>query len=652
MNQSELLFTEVSSTSGDLLFVDDVSVKISPTIVNDGNLLFNDNAATDGNLLFAGQAIIVVVQDVTAVIDGSFPALTLDAHVGSLLEIELQSSFPALNIVATGVYDSDTARPLVSRLQTKFNTATTLAVVHSSIVKPLRHASSGATTEWSLATSFRFGAKHDIRQLNRLRRAATMTWMNAVPLCTRIQSRFRDLDKNAATNKSAFSNARPVQMMGHIQFADRQRQRLTVPSHWRSALPMRLTTSDKFSSGTAYRVRETERFQTAIVPPIGISYVPGVKPPIVYVGDANLVFAEPVTTSSNLVFGNTYVTPGSMIVVPVRRTYIVLNNVQLRRVDGNHILPATSLQLKIDWDSWTWSFSASLPRSAISLIEPGVDGDTVILEAMVNGQYYRLIAEDIQSDRQFGQATISVSGRGISAQLSEKYSPTLTFANSTDRTAQQLMNDALKLNGISLGWEVDWRIYDWVVPAGAWSHYGTYMSAVNEIAAAAGAFIQPDPVAQILRVRAKYPSAPWNWGGTTPDIELPSAVVAKEAISWIDNPVYNSVYVSGSNSAGILGYVKRQGTAGDKLAPMITDALITSPIAARQRGIVTLAETGRNTLYSLSLPVLAETGIIEPGSFVRYVDSHSVMGIVKGVSINASGNDAKVRQTIEVLTHG
>jgi len=648
--QSELLFTDVSSTSSDLLFVDDVSVKIIPTIVNDGNLLFNDNAETDGNLLFIGQEIGVVVQDVSAAINASFPALTLEAHVVSLFEIQLQSSFPAVSIVATGMYDSDTARPVVSRLQTTFNTAIKLAAVNSSAVRRLQHAPFGTTTAWAIAQSLRFGVSQDIQQLSRLHHAAELAWANAVPLRAPIQSHFNDLLKNIAIAQSAFSDARPVQITRHIQFADRLRKRSSVASHWRTALSLSFAASDKFSSGIAYCLDETERFQAARVPPIGISYVPSVKPPIVYVGDTNLVFAEPVTNSASLVFGNTYVIPGSAIIVPIRRTYIVLNNVQLRRIDGNHILPATSLQLNIDWDSWTWSFSTSMPQSTLSLVEPGQSGDLVTLEATINGAAYLLLAENIQTDRTFGKSTISVSGRGKSAMLADPYSPILTFNSAVDRTAQQLMNDALTVNGISIGWAIDWRIDDWLVPANTWNHQGSYMSAITTIAGAAGAFVQPDPVNQVLRVRSRYSVKPWEYASATPDLELPSAVMTKEAISWVDNPQYNGIYVSGSTNSGILAQVKRTGSAANNLAPMITDSLITAVEPARARGIVALANTGRNATYTLSLPVLPETGIVQPGTLVRYVDSSTVMGVVTGVAVSAE--QSKVRQTIEVQTHG
>ncbi|MBC7489659.1 MAG: hypothetical protein H7240_06430 [Glaciimonas sp.] len=64
-----------------------------------------------------------------------------------------------------------------------------------------------------------------------------------------------------------------------------------------------------------------------------------------------------------------------------------------------------------------------------------------------------------------------------------------------------------------------------------------------------------------------------------------------------------------------------------------------------------LANTGRGAVYSLSLPILRETGILDPGTLVRYMDKgKQTVGVVKSVSVNIAL--PSVRQTIEVQTHG
>ena len=84
----------------------------------------------------------------------------------------------------------------------------------------------------------------------------------------------------------------------------------------------------------------------------------------------------------------------------------------------------------------------------------------------------------------------------------------------------------------------------------------------------------------------------------------------------------------------MLGQVTRAGSAGDLLAPMVTDPLITTAAAARQRGISILSDTGRQQEIGLRLPVLPTTGIIRPGAFVQYEDAGQIrLGLVRSTSV-------------------
>lgn len=328
---------------------------------------------------------------------------------------------------------------------------------------------------------------------------------------------------------------------------------------------------------------------------------------------------------------------------------MVFNDVSLRRVDGNIPLPAGSFTLSLDVDSWAWGFSAALPGRVLPDLEPDGSGAPVELEAVVNGTAFRVLVESISRERTFGKNDIRVQGRGKTALLDGPYAPTRNFGSAADRTAQQLMADVLSVNGVPMDWALNWSLDDWLVPANVFAHQGSYISALNAIAAAAGGYIQPHASLQTLDVLARYPVAPWEWGTVTPDFELPSAVTTREGIEWIERARYNRVFVSGQQS-GILGQVTRAGTAGELLAPMVTDALITTASAARQRGISILGNTGRQANISLRLPVLPETGIITPGKFVRYLDAGiSRMGIVRSVNLDAGFPN--VFQSIGVETH-
>jgi len=384
------------------------------------------------------------------------------------------------------------------------------------------------------------------------------------------------------------------------------------------------------------------RYQDAAPPPPGISIWVIPEPPApqpCYTPSAHLLFAVLAPADSHLLFVcENHVTPpppdGEPVVVPVRRVYFVINNVTLYRVSDGAPVPVFNLSLSLDASSWAWGFDAVLPAKAEALVA-GNAGGPVELAASVNGTTFRVLAENISRERIFGDASIRISGRGHNAVLAAPYAPVMTFSNTEGRTARQLMDDVLTVNGIPLGWTVDWGLTDWNVPAGAFAQQGTWIEALTAIADAAGGYLIPHPSVPTIRVRHRYPVAPWEWSTVTPDFVLPVDAVARESLRWRELPAYNRVFVSGQD-VGVLGQVTRAGTAGDVLAPMVVDPLITEATAARQRGIAVLADTGQQIEVSLRLPVLAETGIIEPGAFVEYQDgSVTRLGLVRATQVEA-----------------
>lgn len=423
---------------------------------------------------------------------------------------------------------------------------------------------------------------------------------------------------------------------------------------WQVAARLQRQATARHATGTHRAARLLALWQVARPVPMGREVwpkpvTPG-QPP--RVPSTHLVFACPPWAggAAHLVFGRACYKPVNTVFVPVRRVYMVFNEVTLRRVDGNIALPADSVALNLDSDSWAWGFSASLPGSALANLEPASSGAPVELEATINGTAFRVLAESITRERTFGQSGIKVQGRGKTALLDLPYAPALNFGNVNARTAQQLMADVLSINGVPLGWDLDWQLTDWLVPAQVFAHQGSYISALNAIAGAAGGYMQPHASLQRLSVLARYPVAPWNWAAdVTPDFQLPADVTTREGIQWVERTRYNRVFVSGQQQ-GVLGQVTRTGTAGDVVAPMVTDALITHADAARQRGTAILSATGRQANITLNLPVLPETGIITPGKFVRYTDAGlDKLGLVRSVSVSASFPD--VFQTIGVESY-
>lgn len=637
-------------------------------------LLFERPAPASTHLVFGGEAVAsataititgafppptLLVKMYPAVelgITGTFPAPALLVKLIPHALVSITGTFPPLQALAEVTYHTNTQRPTVAQVLDKVQVA---SPVEWGINQPQQHAQANNT-----------GAQGTFTEARRMNAGSTAAFENATQTPKVITAGFDDgvSVRDATTGKMQDGDRQWLKFFSQFQEADRLAtarlagvmqdgiRNYTAPLRG-PFQEARKRAAVKYT-GTGKPAVPTQRtwwaeFQEAQVPPAGVSPDP-VVPPVIppYWGTA-LVFGCPPGTAA-LVFGAMpcYIdVPTGTVVVPVKRVYIVINSASLRRVDGDIQIPLLNLSMGLDVDSWTWSASASLPGRALDAVAPNSNGEPVEVEALINGVAYRFLVETISRDRTFNQSALKIGMRGKTALLDAPYAPVMNFSNTDARTMVQLAEDVLTINGVSMGWGVNWAQDSWSVPAGVFSHQGSYISALNALAGAAGAYIQPHRTLQELSVLARYPTAPWEWASATPDFELPSAVTVQEGIEWVNRPQYNRVFVSGV-SQGVLGQVTRTGTAGDLVAQMVTDALITDALAVRQRGLPILADTGRIANVSLKLPVLPETGIIPPGKMIRYVDGGvSRIGISRSVSVSVGASAVDLRQTIAVETH-
>lgn len=599
----------------------------------------------------------VVAERYEASLAATLPAPTLIAVVDKPELITLAGTLPALTLTAGATYSSNTDRPVVGQVNAQHQIA-----VHGELGVTHPHQSNDSLPiGWQTIAQ----AADDVRSGVVARHAASLRLDNP-PMRSGYQegrevgrwpetNRWTDAIRSRQSSRSGFQEAADTRNERRAAFQDMRRGlRPSRRSYWQAAVPSRTTHYGKFTRGLRTLPSWFARFQAARPPNGNNYYPPPVEPPFdpCYLPDPHLVFSAGYDSDTQLVFiceRHPDTPTQTTVVVPIRSVYVVINNVSLRRVAGNITLPTLDMSLSIDADSWTWGFNASLPASTLDDLQPGGSGP-VELEASINGNLYRVLVEQISRDRSFGSSSIKISGRGKTALLSSPYAPVLTFANSQQRTAQQLMADVLTFNNVPLAWTIDWQLTDWTVPAGAFNVTGTYIEGLTSIAGAAGAYLQPHPTSQEISVLLKYPVAPWDWAAeVTPDFELPSSVTVQEGIEWLEKPDYNRVYVSGT-SAGVLGQVTRTGSGGTLAAPMVADALITHVDAARQRGLSILGDTGKQARVRLRLPVLPATGVITPGNFVRYVDgAETRLGLVRSTSVDAGWPE--VWQSIELETH-
>ena len=555
-------------------------------------------------------------------------------------------------------HDINVARPLLARVLSAFQVARPLLAVSQGRWQDSARLSVATRTVWQVAQPLAGVHRTHAQASIALRAGVRSHWQVGLPLLHQARGHFQQAIALRAGARAGWQLGLPLLHSVRGRFQQAISLRAGVRAHWQVGLPLLAGGRGRLRAGLPISRLHRPHFQVARYPLPGRTQRPPPEPPEpCYAPEQpiELLFALPEDWSLGLVFacdvhGGTELPPAGIVVLP-RRSYIVINSVEIRRADSAELLPSEAFSMTLDRDSWTWSFTATFERQARDAVAPGV-GAPVELEVKVNGQPFRLLAERIGRSVRFPERLVKVSGRGKAALLDAPHAPVQSFGNVAARTAQQLMGDVLTINGVGMGWTVDWQLTDWLVPAGAWLHSGTWSSALNDIAGAVGGYLQPHDTAATLRVLPSWPAPWWEWDSVTPDLELPAGIAEVENTEWIDKPAYNRVFVAGEATGGVEGDYKRAGTAGDVLRqPMIVHPLITAEAAARQRAIAELSDSGRLINQSLTLMVLTETGVIKPGTLLRYTDDDGAarLGIVRSTLINPAF--PVLTQTIGVESH-
>ena len=616
---------------------------------NPADLVFGDDGGAPG------------VPDAHLIIAARMPGLRVRGLVHVRQDLVAVGRMPGVRCRGAVRYNTDTPRPVVADVV--------------SVAQQAQAIAAGWTAGWQETDALPAGWGSTAQQAAPLQSQFEASWQDgqrqrtglegwfeqAQPLPgAQVQARWQESQGIRVGLQTMAEDAVPTRAGWRVRFEESLRdRRLLLQTSAQDAQVLQHMVTTGAGPAQALYTSFMARYQRSMKPPAGRSDSKPPKPPEpescyeqLVGGPIPLLFCKPWAASTALVFAcckDSALQPGKVI-VPVRKVYIVLNQIVLTRLDTGVELPALSFNMSLDFQSWTWNWTASLHKDAAVHLGRDRDGDPAQFLVNVNGVPFKLRLERTSRDRRFlPQERWSVSGRGLAAVLAEPWAKSMSFGNPTQTlTAQQLSIEALKINGVSIGWDIDWQLEDWQVPAGAWALQGSYIDAINDIAAAAGGYVQPHNTDQILRILPKYPTAPWHWGDVVPDFEIPGSAAEVEGTEFLDKPEYNRVFVGGM-SAGVFGPITRAGTAGDLIAPQVTHALITDSIVQRQRGLAELADTGRQALVSLSMQVLPETGVILPGQFVRYVGPETVAGIVRSTSINWAA--PKLRQTLEVETH-
>ncbi|NVN56949.1 hypothetical protein FLM52_14485 [bacterium Scap17] len=455
-------------------------------------------------------------------------------------------------------------------------------------------------------------------QLPRVRRGSRPVWEQGQGIAAARSSGYQHPPRNDARRHSRYEEARTLEPVT-----------MGVPYQQGRA------------AGDDWRVP----WEEARRPPPGLDLPPDPpEPPVLepVEGGTTLQFCHAMPSAPwVLQFGLTCEIPTPTI--PVKRLYIVQNSARLVRLSDGLELPATQMTLSIDADSWAWSFSAGLAGRDAQALVTGTDGQPVEVMAEINGEQWRCLVDGWRRSESWQSHSVTISGRSLAAYLGAPYATARSYTEDSQATASQLARAELPE-----GWSLDWRMTDWVVPAGAWSYDSLApIDAISRIAQAAGGYVQAHQQDQTIIVAPRFEAAPWRWAEGEVDLAVPRDIITQLGSDQQPGDARNAVWLHG-DTGGIQAQIIRQGTAGDQLAPTVVDALITDQAPALSRGIAELAATLRQSTESLQMPLAASLGgLLLPGMMI---ECDGWRGVSRGVSVSASlqGRALSVRQSIEL----
>jgi hypothetical protein len=625
---------------------------------NDLELLFSQ-APADGmpvELVF-GEDEAPQIPPVLAHVSGRITGLRRPVGLRAGVYASAMGKITGLRRPVHGLYNVNVQRPLVARVTSTAQKAEQLDKGTQFSFQDAVPYSDGVRSGWNASAPLSSSTTARFDDAQRMQHLVLARFQQALQLpMARAVLRFENTLSRRVELLSRYQKALQLQVAPNRQrFEDALRRRAELSSAWQRAGQIEAGVATDF--GPAIRVGRYlgVRFQNAWSPRPGIThrpeppqpepcYVPGL--PVELLFDQAVDGEQPV----GLVFVCDRHTPAPepeepQFVIPLLRVYMTVHTITAHLLPGLERVQLQGIKIDTDDDGYSWRLSASGPEHLLDQLAP-ISGLPVRVKVSFSGiEFVFAVAVQARS-REFGKRSVSVSGASVTSLLGDPYMPAGTFTNASNRTAQQLVLEALEFTGVSLDWQID----DWEIPAGGWSHAGTPLSAAVRIAEAAGAVLRSHRTDAQLIMAPRFKHLPWEWGDVTPNVRMPGQIITKDTLQFEPRVAFNAVYVMGATSSGKKGHVVRRGTAGELLAQDVVDPLITSVDVAGQRGRSILGAAAIQRKQPITVPLLqggTNPGLILPGYLLEVQEPGEIWrGMVRSISITE--DRPKVRQTLIV----
>lgn len=494
--------------------------------------------------------------------------------------------------------------------------------------------------------------------VSRIQEHKAQAWQLTNPIELRNSSVHQNNKLYRSSNYHIWQDALRFNLTASDQYDYNLKTRKSSLNWWQQAIQTGITRGFGFNATTWLKLLERLRYQQTKRPKTG-RWIPDpepIRPPFSGTGDLDFCCKCVDVDPLNVVLhfsDDPCCDDGETGHLDNKKVYFVMNEGYLKRVSDNSDIQVKSLNLSIDRDSWCWSFSASLPFTEESKVN--TDDEYIEVELGLNGFIWRFLIESNTSNQQFASTDIQVKGRSVTAMLAEE-AGTRSYNHNVSASSVQLAQAELERITLATPFALDWSLVDqtgWNVLANAWSYMDlTPVKAIQEIAEGAGGFVSSHMSERKLLIQPRYAYASWEWAGLTPEINVPFNLVLTRAREKDFKPEYNAVTVSAENT-GIQAVVKREGTAGDKMAPPVVTPFINSEQPALTMARSELSKYGKKRMYQDTIPLHPDIGVILPSKIIGMQDKDLSIwnGHTYGTAITASWdgqNGLKIRQTFTV----
>ena len=523
-----------------------------------------------------------------------------------------------------GVYQQ--AVPAQARLQVQVEPAQTVGVASRQIWQQARAMAAPVRAIAQTGRAVAAEVRQAWQEAVRMRNGNQQRWQEGVHTSAALLQLYQETLRRRSAAASDFTDGRPAGTSVRRVFGHGRGVRIVLRTGYEEAR------------------RPVPGGARPVVPPVEPPcYVPAVGGPV------DLVFCSPWAGGAQLLFvcckGDGPNPEPPRYVIPLLRVYMTVHSIDAVLLPSLERVPLQSINITTNDDEYGWTMSASGKLSLLDQLAPQ-QGVPQQIRVTIDGIQWMFVVDPPARTRKFPEHTVQVTGRSVTSLLGAPYFSSTDWVSSIPQSAQQLLLQALDLTGVGLDWQLD----DWLVPADIWSHSGTPLSVAQRIAEAAGGVVRSHRYEPQLQIAPRFPHMPWAWGDAVPDVRMPAQIITSDSLQSIHAARYNAVYVAGTGQGLPLGHVVRAGTAGDRLAPQVSDALITDIVAARLRGQSVLAASAITHQQPITVPLLTGStnpGLILPGYLIEVQEpAETWRGLVRGITVSVDA--PAVRQTLDV----